>query len=204
MAYKLSDRHGQDKISASNNDPDTVDLGKVATVFIVFGLLSLLTAFIYSIETQGVANTSFRPTNAADNLPVIGPINIRKDNETYVINVKAALSSQSWSYIGGDVLDANKEYLFSFGKELSYYSGRDWTELDNEYSMNVTFPKSGTYYLKFNTDNSRNPKKIVVKVGKKLGSSIPHMWFGIILLIIGIVMNEIKNRTIKNVIDKIE
>jgi hypothetical protein len=207
VAYKLSNRQEQDKISAENNDPNRVDLGKVATVFIIFGLLSLLTSWIYSMETEKVANTSFQPYGNGASAE-LGPINVRKHNETYSISIKANLASQSWSHIEGQVLNSNKQYLFAFGKELSYYSGRDsdgaWTELDNDYSMNVTFPKPGTYYLKFNTESDRTPSNIVVKVSKKRGSSLPHLWFGILTLIIGIVMNEIRNRTIRNVLNKFE
>lgn len=199
MAYKLSNRQEQDSISAENNDPDRVDLGKVATVFIIFSLLSLLTAWIYSMETEKVASTSFQPYGngtAAE----LGPINVRKHNETYSITIKANLASQSWSHIEGQVLNSDKQYLFAFGKELSYYSGRDsdgsWTELENDYSMNVTFPKPGTYYLKFSTESDKAPKKVKVSVSKKRGSSLPHLWFGILTLIIGIVLNEVKNRTI--------
>jgi hypothetical protein len=208
VVYKLSDRQKQDETSANNNDPDSVDFGKVATVFIVFGLLSLLTAWVYSMETEQVVNTSFRPSGTSDVSAEIGPINVRKYNESYIISIKASLSSQSWASIDGQVLNSNKQYLFSFGKELSYYAGRDseggWTELDNDYSMNVTFPNPGTYYLQFNTESDRSPSNVEVKVIKKRGSTIPHMWFGIIILIIGIVLNETKKRTIRNVLNKFE
>jgi hypothetical protein len=206
MAYKLSSRKTQDKVSTHDSHPDHVDLGKLATVFIIFGLLSLLTAWIYSMETEKIANASFRPSKISGISAEVGPINVRKHNESYSINIKASLYSQSWSSIQGQVLDSNKQYLFSFGKELSYYTGRDsegsWSELDNDYSMNVTFPKPGAYYLQFDTESNVIPKNVKVKVTKKRGSSIPHMWFGIIVLIIGIVMNEIKNRSLIRVIEK--
>ncbi len=208
MAYKLSDRHGQDDISADNNDSGNVDFGKLATVFIIFGLLSLFTAWMYSMETEKMANISFRPAGISSSSAEIGPLTVKKHNETYSISVSANLSSQSWASIEGQVLNSNKEYLFSFGKELSYYSGRDyeggWTEVDNNYSINVTFPKAGIYYLKFNTQSDRPPNAVGVKISKKRGSSIPHMWFGILALIIGIVLNEMKNRTFRNAMDRFE
>lgn len=208
MAYKLSDIQKPDEeVNDSNNEPEeSVDLGKVATVFIIFGLLSLFTAWMYSMETEQISKTSFRPVGTSGSSAEIGPINVRKHNESYTIHVKASLSSQSWANIEGQVLDSTKQYLFSFGKELSYYSGRDyegsWTELDNNYSINVTFPKPGTYYLQFNTQSDRAPQNVEVKVSKKRGSSIPHMWFGIIILLIGIVMRELKKHTIGNTTNK--
>ena len=209
MAYKLSDREQQEPASATgDNNPDRVDLGKIATVFIVFGLISLLTAWIYSMETEKIIDTAFRPAESSSQSAEIGPINVRKNNESYAISIQANLSSQSWANIEGQVLDSNKQYLFSFGKELSRYSGRDsegsWSEVENAYSMNVTFPKYGVYYLQFNTESDRIPNVVKVVVSKKRGSSLPHLWFGIIALLIGIVINEIKNRTITNVFDKFE
>ena len=207
MAYKLSNSQEHNKINTGNNDPNRLDLGKVATVFIIFGLLSLLTSWIYSMETEQIANTSFRPYGNSASAE-LGPLNIRKINEVYRISIHANLASQSWSNIDGQVLNSNKQYLFSFGKELSSYSGRDadgtWTELENDYSMNVTFPKPGTYYLTFSTESDRQPSSVKIKVSKKRGSSLPHLWFGILTLIIGIVLNEVRNRTIRNVLDKFE
>jgi hypothetical protein len=208
MAYKLSDRNEQTPVSAGNNDPDRVNLGKIATVFIVFGLLGLLTAWIYSMETENIINTSFRPAGLSGQSAEVGPIKVNKNNESYSISIKANMPSQSWANIESQVLDSNRQYLFSFGKELSRYSGRDsegsWAEVDNGYSMNVTFPKRGIYYLQFNTESDRVPSVVAVRVSKKRGSSLPHMWFGIIALLIGIVVNEVKNRTISNVFNKFE
>ena len=204
MPYKFSERHLQDAISAKNNDPNRLDLAKVGTVFILFGLLSLVTAWFYSMETEQVLNTSFKPSgNGA--VVEVGPLTVQKNNEIYGIHVQADLSAQSWSQIEGEVLDAEKEYLFSFGKELTYYSGRDedgtWTEIDDTYTMNVTFPQAGTYYLSFESESSTIPDSIVVRISQKRGSSLPHLWFGIATLITGLVLNEIRNRTIQTFVE---
>lgn len=237
MAYKLSDRRGRN--GHRDEQPDGIDFGQLATVFIVFGLLSLLTAAVFSTQTETTTNTQFRPGSAslykpatagpvpktdnglvpyrpndkaapskpADKIAAVGPITVRKYNESYRVNVKANMPVQSWSFIEGQVVNHNKEYLFSFGKELWHESGRDadgyWREADNEYSVNITFPKPGTYYLHFVTQTNKLPKNIKVTVEKRLGSSLPHLWFGIIVLIIGIVLNEMKNRTVKRILDKI-
>ena len=64
----------------------------------------------------------------------------------------------------------------------------------------------GQYYLRFKVDGGSLRKKaaadlaeltqLTVTVARKLGSSIPHMWAGLIVLIIGIVLNEFGNLTI--------
>lgn len=190
------------------NDPDPVDLGKIATVFIVFGLLSLLTSWIYSAKTEEVVNTSFRPNNH-DKAAKIGPINVSKYDKIYNINIKIDyISVNSWSFVEGQVLNSDKQYLFSFGKELWHEKGRDadgaWRDIEDKYSINITFPKRGTYYLQFNTESNRGPTSITVTVSTKRGSSLPHLWFGIVILIIGIALDEIKNRTIRSILDRFE
>jgi hypothetical protein len=206
VAYKLSSQKTPGK--AHLPDPNSIDWGKIAAVFILFGLLGLLTAWIYSMETEKVVNASFYPAESNGGSAEIGPINVRKHNETYTIGIGAALQSQSWASIEGEVLNAQKQYLFSFGKELSYYSGRDfegsWSERVDSYEMNVTFPQPGTYYLKFSTESDRVPPEVKVRVSKKAGSSLPHLWFGGIALVIGIVMTLSSKGRFKKIIASME
>ncbi len=201
MAYRISDRLKQDKISARNNDPDRLDFGKLATVFFVFGLVSIVTAWMFDVETGKAFDASFKPDGRNAHSAEMGPIVVKQRNTSYAITVKADLSAQSWAYISGEVLDEKKEYLFSFAKELSYYSGRDsegaWKELNDDYTMDVTFPKKGTYYLKFSIESDRIPRNVKIKVAQKVGSSMPHMWYGIILIFLGIVMMMISDRNKK-------
>lgn len=212
MAYKLTERYNQDNRFSNNgqiqDDPDSgIDLGKIATIFIVFGLLGLLTAWFYSHETDRVLQTAFSPTKQGASAEV-GPLNVRKYGEVYSINIKADLPRQSWSHIQGEVLNSNKQYLFAFGEELSRYSGVDsdgsWSEVKNDYDVNVTFPKPGVYYAKLSVEGDRFPSNVQVKISKKRGSALPHFWFGILSLIIGVILNEIRNRTIRNLFEEFE
>ena len=206
MAYKLSDRRKQDTISAKNNDSNNVDLGKVGTVFIIFALLGLLTAWVYSFEAKNISDILFYPDDVGTT--EIGPINVKKYNEVYNVAIKAEIRAQTWSFIEGQVLNSDREYLFAFGKELWHEQGRDsdgtWREAENDYSINVTLPQPGAYYLRFNIESNRPPNRVAVTVIKKRGSSLPHLWFGIVALIIGLVLNERRNRTIGNILGKVE
>lgn len=213
MAYKLSERLNQNKRTPSSEDG--VDLGKVATVFIVFGILSLITAWIFSMETQRLFSDTVRtyvypsvPTQHAiageqeegKDVATIGPITVQKYKEVYEITIASSLPENSWAFVEGEVLDAEKDYLFSFGKELWHETGYDsdgaWRESDNNYSMKLTFPQPGQYYLNLKTEGSYNPDAVQVTISKKRGSSIPHMVFGIFTLLIGIILNEIRNKTL--------
>lgn len=204
MAYKLSQRHEQDKISSENNDPNRVDRRKIATVLIVFGLLSLFTSWIYGMDIEDVVSTSFHPGGAAAE---VGPLTVKKHNAAYVIRIRADMTVQTWSFIEGQVLDSNKEFLFSFGKELWHEQGRDgdgvWREADDDYAIDVTFPQPGTYYVRFHTESNREPSTVFVAISQKCGSGLPHLWFGVITLGIGILLNERGNRTVTNVFHKV-
>ncbi|MDA9817847.1 hypothetical protein N9C35_02265 [Flavobacteriaceae bacterium] len=170
-----------------------VDFKKIATVFIICALVSLATAWFYSFNKEFTAKATFSPENNA----IIGPIYTKKHKETYNISILANIPLQSWSFIEGEVLDSSKEYLFSFGKELWRESGYDsegpWQENNNSYDVNITLPKVGIYYLNFKTENAQKLKSFSVIVNKKNGSSLPHLWFGIFTLIIGIILHEKRN-----------
>jgi hypothetical protein len=123
----------------------------------------------------------------------IGPINVEKDNTVYSINVNQKLNrSGDWSFVSGDVLGANKEYLFGFGKEFWKESGRDgdgpWHEVVDNFEMKVTFYKAGIYYLNFNTEMSSEiaGSKINVTAEPMNGSSLAHFTLGFISIIIGL------------------
>lgn len=212
MAYKLSERKTQHlqylrRIQTLGGDDDAIDWGKVATVCMIAGVLSLLTAWVYSFETTKVLDVRLFP---GKNLkPAIsGPIHVGTYNETYTIQIIASMRTQSWSFIEGQVLDRNKTYLFSFGKGLWDEEGRDgdgyWRDTNNTYDITVTFPKPGNYYIRLESEYNTPPSNITLKVRKQVGSSIPHFWLGILALLLGVGLNEFQNRTISRAINKVE
>ncbi len=97
------------------------------------------------------------------------------------------------------MLDNQKEYLFSFGKELWHETGNDdgaLGEADEAYEMKFTVAEPGDYYLKIKTQGDYTPGVITVSLASTVGSSVPHFAFGVITLLIGIVLNEVSNRTL--------
>jgi len=128
---------------------------------------------------------------------IVGSIKVTKARQVFEIAVKADMPVQSWSFIEGEVLDSDKEYLFAFGKELWHETGRDsegpWRENKNTYKIKVSFPHPGSYYLNFKIESNKDPSIVYVTVTKKQGSALPHFWFGVILLIIGsMLLNQTK------------
>jgi hypothetical protein len=217
VAYKLSERLNQDS-PTEDSVLDDIDLDKVKNVFLFFGILSLLTAWFFSFDSGTISKSSVRPTIVAEDgvqaapdteekyIAAIGPLVVNKFKEVYSVAISSNLPVNSWAFVEGEVLDAKKDYLFSFGQELWHETGYDegnWEEAENSYTMKITFPQPGKYYLNFKTQGSSNPDTINVIIKKHRGSSIPHMAFGIICLLIGIVLNETQNKTISKTLARI-
>jgi hypothetical protein len=212
VAYRLSDRLNQDRPPSLF---EVLDLGKIATVFIVCGFISLCTAWVFSWETAQVFNHTVtgpaaapvpfrlegpRPSEIVKDVTTLGPIFVAKNREVFAIRLTAPLPANTWAFLEGEVLDAEKEYLFSFGKEIWHETGRDsdgaWQESDLDYTMKVTFPQPGVYYLKLKANGSHDVTAIAVTISKRRGSSLPHLIFGISTLLIGLVLNELRNKTL--------
>lgn len=183
-----------------NEIDDELDFGKLASVFFLFGILSLLMSWYYSADAEVLYQENIGLNRDSPEV-IVGPIKVAKKNTAHEIAVSANLSVNSWTFLEGEVLDQQREYLFSFGKELWYETGYDsdgsWSEAENNYELDVTFPDVGTYFLKFKYDSIRSPNSVFVKVARSNGSALPHFWFGIITILIGVVLNEFKNRTIR-------
>lgn len=207
MPYKLSDRLNQDRYLPA------VNLAKVGSVFIIVGIISLITAWYFSFETSEVINKNIKPLISYDESEdidlssVVGPITTSTSKEVYAIHISIpSLPENVWTFIEGQVLDDDHEYLFSFGDEFWHETGHDdegaWRESYDNYHMKVTFPEPGEYYLSVKAQGDYQPATVQVKVAKCHGSSVPHLVFGLIIIIIGLVLNEIRNKTISTILQK--
>jgi hypothetical protein len=171
---------------------------QLAMVFIIFGIVCLLSALIFSLSKNSILHKKI-PLEGR----VLGPITVDQDNTVYQINVYNPFgSTNQWCFISGEVLNEKKDYLFGFGQELWKESGYDsdgaWTESKTNYDMKITLQK-GTYYLGFESESSTPTgygSDITIQVEKLRGSSLYFFIAGIVGLIIGVIMNEIANQTI--------
>ncbi len=195
--------------NAATAHDDKVNWGMVALVVIVFSLLYLTTA-VY----LGFADKEQERTLHASQL--FGPIQTTRSNEVLDVEVVYTRLRESWAYIEADLLDSKKTTLFSFGGNYWHESGRDsdgsWSEAITDQDIRVTVPKPGYYYLRFRVEggaknSSRShdltgQAKIKVKVRHIKGSHGLLVIFGAIFLVIGVVMNEIQNKTIIRILEK--
>ncbi|TAE83370.1 MAG: hypothetical protein EAZ74_06315 [Alphaproteobacteria bacterium] len=195
MAYKLSERLYQDYQQPPSKE--AIDWKKVALVFFLFSIISFITALFYTTETKKIYDGEVYATYNQQNekMVLMGPLMVKQAKEVYEITIQSDVPENSWVFIEGEVLDANKEYLFSFGQELWHETGYDdegaWREQENDYSMKVTFPQAGQYYLNFKKEGSYNTDKMHVTLSQKRGSSLPHMIFAVITCLIGVALQTV-------------
>lgn len=174
-----------------------IHLGHLALLFLGFSILCLATTLFFSSSLN-----EWKGPIAHDGL--VGPIEVTKDRAVHEVTISAgSLRNNSWAFVEAQLLDSNKEYLFSFGDELSLYRGVDWVERKETYSTRLTIPKAGTYYLKFLIEQPPNgigTGRFTAAVKRLRGSTLPFFVAGIAALLIAIALNEIQNRTVTKVV----
>jgi hypothetical protein len=168
-------------------------LTKIGVPLVLFALVCFLSSCAFNLNRETVAVKQLPPAGG-----IIGPITVAKDRTTYHVKVQQPIrKSGHWATVSGEVLDANKKYLFGFGKEFWAESGRDsdgyWSESVTKYDMKVNLGK-GTYYLGIATE--RHPgvtDGIQVKVQRKSGSGLPFTIAGIMAMLLGVALVTMEN-----------
>jgi hypothetical protein len=208
MAYRLSQRLNQNKAVTLRRN---YDLFSLSSLLICGALISFFTAWIFTFETskiyEGRVNTAHYGLNPNDEegrqVTMLGPIEITKPKQVVGVEIATNLPNNSWAFVEGEVLDADKEYLFSFGDEFWHESGYDdgaWEESYDEYEMKITFTEAGRYYLSIKAQANSNVNEIRVRIGQRLGSGIPHFVLGLVLLACGLAIEEMRAKTISKLI----
>ncbi len=179
-------------------------LSIIAISIMIFGVVSLITSFILNFSTGKEISKKLLPEGG-----IVGPVSVKKNNSVYKIWIRQSIrNNKDWSFLTCEVLDQNKKYLFSFGKELWKESGYDsdgsWSESVTESSMKINLEK-GTYYLKISSDKApRVQNSIYVSVKRKIGSALGFLIIGILAIIFGAILNEILNQTITGKLESLE
>ena len=167
-----------------------IDWGKLSFVVILFAVLFAATAFVFSIESSG------KPQRVAASA-LFGPIQIKRANELVTFELTHFSPRESWSYVEGEVLSADKKTVMSFGGNYyheSGYEGSRWTERQKEQTVVARFPKPGQYYLKFKVESGAKYSKkgidvtrettIAVRTIRHLGGSGMLDYVAILLILV--------------------
>jgi hypothetical protein len=164
-------------------DAKTLAYTRAAVLLFIFAMLCAISALAVNLS---VGERLERRLDASGGL--VGPITVQEDGSVLQIEVRQNPGNQSWSFVGGEVLDAGKNYLFGFGDEMWHETGYDsdgrWSETKNSYDIKVRLPQ-GQYYLNFSGEKQpgSNPGSVRVTVEEKLGSSIPFWILALLALL---------------------
>lgn len=201
-------------VTPSPPDKEPIHLGYVGSLFIVFGLVSLMTALILSGHGERIYRGALQyspPAEseveaiepgeqlAAADFAMFGPFTIKRPGQGIWVSVSSTVPVNNWLFVEGELLDAQQNYLMGFGDELWHETGTDsdgrWDEADTQYDISLSIPEAGQYYLNFKTQGAPRPAQLRITVDYTNGSPIPHVIFGLLTLLVGLTLNEIANQT---------
>lgn len=190
---------------------DSPRLRLVGLIWLVFGLVSLITAIALSAGGKQLASANLPPSGGE-----VGPITTTKANVVLEVDVRQRFNQDGWSFVEAEVLDEDENYLFGFGEELWAESGYDdgaWHEEKNDYDLRVTIPEPGEYYLGFKTESgaqgaarpgARVGQEIRVTVSSHRASTVPFWTAGILGVLAGLFMWEAATGRIRKKLSEIE
>jgi hypothetical protein len=164
---------------------------RLSGVCLAAAAVFLVTAFIMNINA-GVNLEQKVPAEGG----LVGPIRIGEPFTVLEVDVQHFTPNNKWSFVTGELLDADKNYLTGFGDEMYHETGYDsegrWVATDYKFSSKLTVRQPGDYFLKFNVESNApvgNLRPVNVTVEEKLASALPHLVGGVLLIIIGFIMN---------------
>ena len=179
-------------------------------VVIAIGVISLMTAAYFTSGERLTRQTV--PPNGG----IVGPLRLDEPGTVLEVHVQQPQNARSgttdvfgtsstWSFVSGEVLDDEHEYLFGFGDELwaeTGYDGSSWSEAKSSYDLKVTIPEAGTYFLGFETESPPNvqPSDVTVTIDRKRGSAIPHFVLGIGAVLLGLFLSLVASRAMRQAI----
>lgn len=164
-------------------------------VVFLFGVASLLTALFFATDGKAIAQGTIDKNGG-----MLGPFPVEKPGQVLTLYVSQPFRTDNvWSFVTGEVLDAEQEYLFSFGEELWRETGYDegfWRETKGDFELQVTIPQPGVYHLAFQTERS-GPQvggDLKVRVVTRGGSAVPHFAAGLVALLLAVTLRIVAER----------
>lgn len=177
-------------------------LRAASIALVLFGIVSLLTALFI---TTSAGRAEYRRFEAGVADKIMGPIAVEATGGVLHIEVRQAFATgeNAWAFVGGELLDADLEFLMGFGEEVwsesGYESGYYWAESKLDFDLNLTVPESGQFYVKFDIEESapNATGELAVSVEPRYGSGVPHFATGLFALLFGLVMLEVSTAAVR-------
>lgn len=200
----MARRLGEDDEDRWDDDEDAVHWGQVALLVLGFAILFFATAFYFDTTTKAYKRAVV-PVGV-----LFGPIETKRRDQIAHITTRHFAENRRWAFIEGVVLKDKKTRITSFGGEYFHESGYDadgpWSESEVERDVRVVLPSAGRYWIQFVAQGGRSgigkserlgkDTKVELKVELKRGGSTILNVLGLVLLVVAVIMNEVRNRTL--------
>lgn len=180
------------KINPQQKLRDKLFFNNICIIICVFCIVCYCTALSLQKSSKQHYEFSSLPNNA-----IVGPIKINDKSAVYKVTA-TFYGNNSAVYLSGEVLDADKDTIYEFGKDLWHESGYDsegyWSESERQMVAYLTFSEKGTYYLQFNSDNNYNLNNLLIRLDLQKGSSVAHSQVGTIFMILIMIAGYFLNK----------
>jgi len=127
------------------------ELWRLSGTFLLAALAVLLAGYVFSSDTQ-VFSESYRYRAGAQEASFVTPVFDLKGRTTNVeVSTKTGLYN-NWIYVNYTLINSDSGQAWDFGREVSYYAGRDsdgaWTEGSTGDTVTIPNIPAGRYYLR--------------------------------------------------------
>ncbi|MFN0172401.1 MAG: DUF4178 domain-containing protein [Bryobacteraceae bacterium] len=166
----------------------TRSLWRLFGIFGVIGLIGLLFAYAFMQDAEVFrARYMFRPGQPeASFVTPVFPLEGRPSNVELSIRTDLA---NNWAYFGLALIDENTGTALDFGREVSYYFGRDsdgsWTEGSAGDTVYIPSVPAGRYYLRIEPEMAPGASSMTYEIN--LRRDVPRAslyWVGLVLLLV--------------------
>ncbi len=127
------------------------ELWRLGRTFLLIAFALMLAGYVFSGNSQ-VFSESYRYRAGAQEASFVTPVFDVKGRQTNVeVSTKTGLYN-NWTYINYALINNETGQAWDFGREVSYYTGRDsdgtWTEGSATDTVTIPNVPSGRYYLR--------------------------------------------------------
>jgi hypothetical protein len=163
------------------------ELWRLCGTLLMAAFALLLAGYVFAANQQVFSDNYHYTAGARSEASFVTPVFVLNGRKTNVeISTKTGLNN-NWAYFNYALINDDTGQTYDFGREVSYYSGRDsdgaWTE--GSAGDNVTIPAipAGRYYLRVEPEMAPGVNRLDYSITVRRDVPVPG-WFWLIALLL--------------------
>jgi hypothetical protein len=176
-------------VGAVQPSPFDAHRSNVFWLFVAFVTLAVAVQLLFAIFSQHrlvfERGFEYRP-GAATNAVVTDPFPLTGRRSNVALEIETSLLN-NWAYFNLALINQGTGTALRFGREVSFYRGRDsdgdWTEGSAADRVVLPSVMSGTYYLLIEPEPRPQPMRYVVRVRRDVPQT-GYLWIALVVLAI--------------------